>query len=369
MANVVTPPSEAPAAALDAEGLDRGVGFIGLLWASETSIIGSGWLFGALGAATIAGPAAIIGWVLGTVIILFLALVHAELGGLFPVSGGTSRFPHYAFGSFAGATFGWASYLQAASVAPIEVLAAIQYLSTAHWARHFFHATAAAGSAHGTLHGWGYLAAAIMLLIFVVINIVGIRQFARINNAITTLESGDSRGHSPDPADRALPRLELRPRRRRLLPEERRDQGDSADAAGRDHLLPAGLRAGGTARRRVGQSRPRPAARRDPVAGHRRGPLHPHPDRLHRGAQAERAHGQRRLARPGHEHEPRSRPAHGRTVLHAGQHRGNLVAGDRAANRRGRLAGRDRPYVRDGVRAAVVRAQPQRLRPDRRSSA
>ncbi len=72
-------------------------------------------------------------------IVILLALVHAELGGLFPVSGGTSRFPHYAFGSFAGATFGWASYLQAATVAPIEVLAAIQYLSTAHWARHFFH--------------------------------------------------------------------------------------------------------------------------------------------------------------------------------------------------------------------------------------
>jgi amino acid transporter len=120
------------------------------------------------------------------VIILVLALVHAELGGLFPVSGGTSRFPHYAFGSFAGATFGWASYLQAASVAPIEVLAAIQYLSTAHWARNFFVANAAAGGAGGTLHGWGYLAAAILLLLFVIINIVGIRYFARINNAITT---------------------------------------------------------------------------------------------------------------------------------------------------------------------------------------
>ena len=186
MANVATPTGEVQSAVLDAEGLDRGVGFLGLLWASETSIIGSGWLFGALGAATLAGPAAIIGWVLGSVIILILALVHAELGGLFPVSGGTSRFPHYAFGSFAGATFGWASYLQAATVAPIEVLAAIQYLSTAHWARNFFHANPAAGSAGGTLHGWGYLAAAILLLLFVIINIVGIRYFARINNAITT---------------------------------------------------------------------------------------------------------------------------------------------------------------------------------------
>jgi amino acid transporter len=173
-------------AVLDAEGLDRGVGFIGLLWASETSIIGSGWLFGALGAALIAGPSAILGWVLGSVIILVLALVHAELGGLFPVSGGTSRFPHYAFGSFAGATFGWASYLQAASVAPIEVLAAVQYLSTAHWARHFFHVNPAAGGAGGTLHGAGYLAAAILLLLFVIINLFGIRFFARINNAITT---------------------------------------------------------------------------------------------------------------------------------------------------------------------------------------
>jgi amino acid transporter len=183
MTELATP---APQTDLNSDGLERGVGFLGLLWASETSIIGSGWLFGALGAATIAGPSAILGWVLGSIIILTLALVHAELAGLFPVSGGTSRFPHYAFGSFAGATFGWASYLQAATVAPIEVLAAIQYLSTAHWARNFFHFTAAAGGAGGTLHGVGYLAAAIMLAFFVVVNIVGIRMFARINNAITS---------------------------------------------------------------------------------------------------------------------------------------------------------------------------------------
>src|SRR6202000_1441219 len=125
-------------AVLDSEGMDRGIGFLGLTWASEASLIGSGWLFGALSAVTIAGPSAIIAWVIATIIVAVLALVHAELGGLFPVSGGTSRFPHYAFGSFAGMTFGWMSYLQGATVAPLEVLAVIQYLSTAHWARHFF---------------------------------------------------------------------------------------------------------------------------------------------------------------------------------------------------------------------------------------
>ena len=118
---VADSPTGAQTPDLGAEGLDRGMGFFGLLWASETSIIGSGWLFGAFGAAVLAGPSALLGWVLGSIIILVLALVHAELGGLFPVSGGTSRFPHYAFGSFAGATFGWASYLQAASVAPAQV--------------------------------------------------------------------------------------------------------------------------------------------------------------------------------------------------------------------------------------------------------
>jgi amino acid transporter len=165
--------------AVDADGLDRGIGFIGLLWTSVGSLIGSGWLFGALVAATIAGPSALVAWVIASVIVILLALVHAELGGLFPVSGGTSRFPHYAFGSFAGMTFGWASYLQAATTAPIEVLAVIQYLSTAHWAHGFY-------QSNGTLSGGGIIVAAILMALFVVLNLIGIRWLTRANNAITT---------------------------------------------------------------------------------------------------------------------------------------------------------------------------------------
>src|SRR4051812_39439189 len=104
-------------------GLRREIGFIGLLWASGGSIIGSGWLFGAQGALASAGPAAVISWCIGAVAILLLALVHAELGGMYPVAGGTARFPHYAFGGAVGASFGWFSWLQAATVAPIEVMA------------------------------------------------------------------------------------------------------------------------------------------------------------------------------------------------------------------------------------------------------
>ncbi len=178
--SAVSTPKQAPEPVLEADQLHRGVGFLGLLWASEGSVIGSGWLFGALTAATVAGPSAIIGWVLGSVIILLLALIHAELGPLFPVSGGTSRFPHYAFGSFAGATFGWMSYLQAVTVAPIEVLAAIQYLSLASFAHGWYNA------AKGTLSGTGIIAAIVLMAIFVVLNLIGIRWLARVNNAATT---------------------------------------------------------------------------------------------------------------------------------------------------------------------------------------
>jgi amino acid transporter len=166
-------------AQLDADGMDRNVGFLGLLWASEGSIIGSGWLFGALTAASIAGPSAIIAWFAASLIVIVLALVHAELGGLFPVSGGTSRFPHYAFGSLAGGTFGWFSYLQAASVAPIEVLAAVQYLSSFSWASSWY-------SSNNTLSGVGILVAIVLMFFFVAVNLIGIQWLARVNNSLTT---------------------------------------------------------------------------------------------------------------------------------------------------------------------------------------
>jgi amino acid transporter len=122
----------------------------------------------------------LVGWIIASVIVLVLALIHAELGGMFPVAGGTSRFPHYAFGSLAGGTFGWMAYIQAAAVAPIEVLAAVEYLSSAHWASGFYNAS------KGTLHGVGWAVAIGLLLFFVTLNALGVRWFARINNVITT---------------------------------------------------------------------------------------------------------------------------------------------------------------------------------------
>src|SRR6266516_1328457 len=106
-------------------GLKRSVGFYGLMFVSLGSIIGSGWLLGALNAAEVAGPASIISWVIAAAMLTVLALVYAELGGTYPVAGGTGRFPYFSHGPLAGFVARWSSWLQAVLIAPIEVLAAI----------------------------------------------------------------------------------------------------------------------------------------------------------------------------------------------------------------------------------------------------
>src|ERR1700733_15466591 len=82
--------------------LKRSVGFWGLTFVSLGSIIGSGWLLGALGAAQVAGPASLISWILAGIMLALLALIHAELGAAYPVAGGTARFPSFVFGNLAG---------------------------------------------------------------------------------------------------------------------------------------------------------------------------------------------------------------------------------------------------------------------------
>src|ERR1700754_2349893 len=76
----------------------RDVGLVSLTFASLGSIIGSGWLFGALFAAQAAGPAALLSWGLGGLAVILLALIHAELGSMYPVAGGSARFPHFSHG-------------------------------------------------------------------------------------------------------------------------------------------------------------------------------------------------------------------------------------------------------------------------------
>ncbi|MGN6575684.1 MAG: APC family permease [Nocardioides sp.] len=161
--------------------LRRHVGIVGLLFASVGSIIGSGWLFGALDASATAGPAAVISWVLGGAMILMIALVYAELGTMFPLSGGVVRYPHLSFGSFASYTTGWITWVAVATTAPIEVEAALQYATKY---APFTSEHKVNGEIVHTLTALGYGSAVVLMAIFVVVNYYGVKWFARVNNAM-----------------------------------------------------------------------------------------------------------------------------------------------------------------------------------------
>ena len=163
--------------------LAREIGLIGLLWASMGSIIGSGWLFGAQKGLFNAGPAVLISWVIGGACILVLALVHAELGAMFPLSGGSARFPHYAFGGIAGAGFGWFSWLQAVTVAPIEVSAAILYATHYSWAKSWL-------KPDETLTHTGLVVAVILMALLAAVNYLGVKALANTNTVLTWWKVG-----------------------------------------------------------------------------------------------------------------------------------------------------------------------------------
>jgi amino acid transporter len=161
--------------------LQRSVGFYGLMFISLGSIIGSGWLLGALNAAENAGPASILSWILAACMLALLALTYAELGAAYPVAGGAARFPYYSHGPIAGFTAGWASWLQAVFVAPIEVLAAITYVNSVRWVNVHFNMINKVGDNAGLLNGVGLIVAIVLMVLFTAMNLAGARFFSESN--------------------------------------------------------------------------------------------------------------------------------------------------------------------------------------------
>ncbi|OHV32666.1 amino acid transporter [Pseudofrankia sp. EUN1h] len=153
------------------------LGLLGLTFVSLGSIIGSGWLLGALTAARVAGPASLVAWVLAGILIIGLALVHAELGAAYPVAGGSARYTQLALGPLAGFVAGWLAWIQAVALAPIEAEAALSYLNNV-WP--------GLVKPDGTLSGKGLALGAGALGLFTVINVLGVRRLAD-TNAVTVV--------------------------------------------------------------------------------------------------------------------------------------------------------------------------------------
>jgi amino acid transporter len=157
-------------------GLRRDAGIIGLLFASTTSMIGSGWLFGALHAAKIAGPLSLWSWVIGAVIIMLIALCFAELASLFPRAGALVHMSHASHGEGLGRVWGWMLFLSYVAVPPVEAEGIVTYANNL-WPH-------LVGNG-GVLTAIGFIVCAILVGIFAVLNLLAIRWLLAVNNVVT----------------------------------------------------------------------------------------------------------------------------------------------------------------------------------------
>ncbi len=138
-------------------------------------MVGSGWLFAALAGASYAGPASLISWIIAAVLFIFIGLAYAELGSMLPFSGSLVRIDHYAHGSISNYLLGWAYLIGAATTVAMEAEAIIMY--TNKYLPVF-------SSASGYLTPIGIAAAAALIAVFTLIQIVGVNVFSKVNTAI-----------------------------------------------------------------------------------------------------------------------------------------------------------------------------------------
>jgi amino acid transporter len=171
----------------DHHTIRREVGPWALMLTGLGSIIGSGWLFGAWRAAGLAGPDAVWAWVIGAAVITTIALTYAELGAMFPESGGMVRYSHYSHGSLVGFIGAWSNWIAIVSVIPVEAEASVQYMASWRWQwAHDLYVSMPGG--HGELTAPGLAIAAGLVIVYFLLNFWSVKLFAHSNSVITTFK-------------------------------------------------------------------------------------------------------------------------------------------------------------------------------------
>lgn len=153
-----------------------------LLMLSINGMVGSAWLFAPLYAAKIAGPSAIIAWVIAGAATALIAITFAELSVLLPVAGGTAQIPQLSHGALTSFVLSWVAWLSSLTMAPIEVQAVLQYAST------YFSSLTHQVNGVPILTGVGFFWATLMMLAFCVINIASFKGLVRFNFVLFTFK-------------------------------------------------------------------------------------------------------------------------------------------------------------------------------------
>lgn len=140
-----------------------------LLLLSAGGMVGASWLFSPYISAQIAGPWAMLSWLIASVFMLFIALPLCELSALFPMAGGMVNYPGLTHGRGVGFLFSWTSWLAYVVCSPIEVQAVMQYAS------YFFPSLVNTQKAGLHLSTWGTWVAILVMFLVTLVNYFGVR--------------------------------------------------------------------------------------------------------------------------------------------------------------------------------------------------
>ncbi|WKK24474.1 APC family permease [Streptomyces olivoreticuli] len=160
----------------------KGLSLFALIMIGLGSIFGSGWLFGAGQAAQVAGPAALVAWVIGAVFIGLIAMSYAEVGAAYPMPGAMARFGSISHGPVLGFVSGWAVWIATASLIPIESIAGTQYMASWSfgWAQGLV--------SDGALTGTGMAMALLLTVVLWLACYWSVALLARANNVLTLVK-------------------------------------------------------------------------------------------------------------------------------------------------------------------------------------
>ncbi len=159
--------------------MQRQISIFALLFSSISAIIGSGWLFAAYYTSMLAGPASLISWLIGGAMMVVIAFVFAELSSMLPITGSSTRIPHYTHGTLVSFFFSWMIWLSYASLPPTETQAVLQYLS------YFFPSLL---HQDGALASHGYALAFVIMLFASALNVFSLRWLMQANSVLTVFK-------------------------------------------------------------------------------------------------------------------------------------------------------------------------------------
>ena len=150
-----------------------------LLLISLSSMIGSGWLFGSLYSAQLAGPAAVLAWPLAAFLLMFVALSYAEVATMFPHADNLAALPLQTHGRLTSVMLSGLAWLSLATIPVIETQGLVQYASN------YLPGLMTKIGVVSVSTPLGFMFALVILLSFVIFNYFGVRLFARINSGFT----------------------------------------------------------------------------------------------------------------------------------------------------------------------------------------